>query len=815
MIKKYLLIGAVTVGMLCAAGIVRADDVAPCEPPDAEECQGPVLSAVSDILLTVSTPDGEAEATYSVTAEDAQDGPIEVSCDPVSGSLFPVGDTQVICTATDSHGNERSRSFFVTVQVEEAPEEEGFDIAASITLPNGCAVTDNTSAVHFYPTSTTTQYLAICALQEAIDENIVDTIAFSDFGIGLFVDSVNGVVAPANSYWQLQHNGVSADTGASLLPVTTGDTVSLVLMEYDPETFVDIGPMGYNVVLTIESLGETYMNVFVPNMCTVSATSSSDADVAADYNFPAESSPSDYLGVCALTAARNDGHVSNFGFIDFGFGLFLDSINEVATDSDFDPFWALSVNGEEAMVGITDVAVEIGDVLALTYAGDTPIVHTIRIIGTYEITAEESEEETPTDTGNTGGGGGGTSHLTFNVPSALAYLSSMQSSDGSFGSSMLSDWVAIAFAAGDPGEAKNTLGAHLTSSSPTLSSAIDYIRHAMALMALGINPYTGASTDYIAPIVTAYDGTQIGDAALENDDIFSLFPLTHAGYSSSDDMVQKIVAFIVSRQRDDGSWTGGVDMTAAAIQALSPLSSLPGVQNALTKAESYLRAQQQPNGGFSNSFATSWSMQAIAALGQQASSWAPSGFYPEDYLASLQQGDGGVETTSASSQTRIWATAYAIPAATGKTWHSLMNSFSKPTGTVAGASTGSATNTETATTTATSTQTVATSTPGVATSTPVAATSTVIAEIVADIQDEGAPQEAFTIRLAQATAPVQENKEITDIVETVPQTTEEATQQVAAAAAAGLDWNLLVLAFLALILFGIAGYIAFVRKYWR
>lgn len=346
--------------------------------------------------------------------------------------------------------------------------------------------------------------------------------------------------------------------------------------------------------------------------------------------------------------------------------------------------------------------------------------------------------ETPAPPPSSGGGGGGISHVLLNVSSALVYLTSKQQADGSFDSPLLTDWAAIAFASTESGAAKQSLRNYLLSTTPALSSVTDFERHAMALMALGVNPYSGTPSDYIAPIIDAFDGTQIGDASLDNDDIFALFPLLHAGYGTSDDIIQKTVAFIVSRQQANGAWDSSVDVTAAAIQALSQVTSLPNVGGALTKAEQYLHSQQQSNGGFGNSFSTSWALQAIAALNQSTSSWMPSGYNPNDYLASLQQGDGGLEPTSIDVQTRTWATEYAIPASLGKTWSSLLQSFAKPasaTGSVGGAVLGA------------STSTVATTTSPTATSTPeiIATSTSSIVTIESTTASTSSPQAATAI----------------------------------------------------------------------
>ncbi len=340
-------------------------------------------------------------------------------------------------------------------------------------------------------------------------------------------------------------------------------------------------------------------------------------------------------------------------------------------------------------------------------------------------TTTDATSAPPVDNPPPTGGGGGISHFQLNVPNALAYLVSKQHADGSFDSAVLTDWAAIAFAASDPGAPKELLKNYLLSSTPPLSSVTDYERHAMALMALGIDPYSGTSINYIGHITEAFDGTQIGDVHLDNDDIFALFPLLRAGYFASDEIIQKTTSFILSAQNTNGAWDASVDMTAAAIQALSQVTSLPNVSAALTKAESYLRSQQKFNGGLDNSFSTGWTLQAIAALNQTTATWAPSGYNPNDYLASLQQSDGGLEPTSSDAQTRIWATEYAIPASLGKPWSSLLQSFPKPAGPTTsggGAVLGTSTSTvatTSATTTATSSPIVATTTQPVATSTPV------------------------------------------------------------------------------------------------
>ncbi|MFA7302305.1 MAG: prenyltransferase/squalene oxidase repeat-containing protein [Candidatus Paceibacterota bacterium] len=411
-------------------------------------------------------------------------------------------------------------------------------------------------------------------------------------------------------------------------------------------------------------------------------------------------------------------------------------VEEFGFDAGFNGVWNPSVDADVTIVDTHQQTGADGTVEFVPASTDTLLVSASKsgfIAATLVLEPEPAAAVASTtatttpavDTGSVAGGGGGgggsggasaTVQATFSVPRALSYLLSKQRSDGSYGSLFLSDWAAIALAAGEMGNA--ALRDYLRAA-PALASVTDYERHAMALMASGINPYTGTAIDYISPIVAKFDGTQIGDANLDNDDIFALIPLLHAGYSDRDAIIKKTVAFILSEQGADGSWDASVDMTAAAVQALAEVDSLPGVSDALSQAKSYLRAHQQPDGGFSNSFSTSWALQAAAALGEQTSAWALGGRTGVDYLASLQQDDGGIEPVSASEQNRVWATTYAVPGALGKTWSEILHSFDKPAasaGTPAGAVLGAASSTLEAAASATTT--------------PVVATTTVAAEVV-------------------------------------------------------------------------------------
>jgi hypothetical protein len=297
-----------------------------------------------------------------------------------------------------------------------------------------------------------------------------------------------------------------------------------------------------------------------------------------------------------------------------------------------------------------------------------------------QVPEDTQGEDDSADTGGSIGNGNNQNESELNVLKALEFLQTNQRSNGSFGSDLYTDWATLAItAAPDSLGMRSKVGNYLLSHDPSLQNITDYERHSMALMALGIDPYSGTDTNYIEEISERFDGEQIGDDGLVNDDIFALFPLLRAGYDEGDDIIKKTVAFIVSRQGGNGAWESP-DLTAASIQALSEVRSLPGVNSSLNNARSYLKNIQGNDcsfGSFGNGFTTSWVIQAIIALGEDVDSWSKAGCTPHSYLASLQQDDGGVGETALGSDARIWATSYAITAAMERAWISLLEEFSK------------------------------------------------------------------------------------------------------------------------------------------
>jgi len=108
---------------------VGADEVGQAGPPP--DTTPPVLLLPADI--TVEAPDLlGALVAYAVSATDDTDPAPSFSCAPGSSSLFPVGATQVLCSARDAAGNASQGTFLVTVlaPVDDPPSSPG-DLAVA------------------------------------------------------------------------------------------------------------------------------------------------------------------------------------------------------------------------------------------------------------------------------------------------------------------------------------------------------------------------------------------------------------------------------------------------------------------------------------------------------------------------------------------------------------------------------------------------------------------------------------------------------------------------------------------------------------
>jgi hypothetical protein len=100
----------------------------------------PVVTAPADQTAEGNTLGGWL-SSYGSTATDAEDGPLAAPCVPAPGSILPVGQTIVVCTATDSAGATGSAWFRMNVTDTTAPSLAGVPTGAAGDTPDPAGAT--------------------------------------------------------------------------------------------------------------------------------------------------------------------------------------------------------------------------------------------------------------------------------------------------------------------------------------------------------------------------------------------------------------------------------------------------------------------------------------------------------------------------------------------------------------------------------------------------------------------------------------------------------------------------------------------------
>jgi hypothetical protein len=111
---------------------------------DLVDVTPPVISVPASVVVNATSAAG-AVVSFAASAVDDVDGSVAVACSPTSGSVFPIGTTQVTCTASDAAGNEASASF--DVHVKGAAEQLDDLIDRVNSIGPGSSLTDQLTEV--------------------------------------------------------------------------------------------------------------------------------------------------------------------------------------------------------------------------------------------------------------------------------------------------------------------------------------------------------------------------------------------------------------------------------------------------------------------------------------------------------------------------------------------------------------------------------------------------------------------------------------------------------------------------------------------
>jgi hypothetical protein len=233
---------------------------------------------------------------------------------------------------------------------------------------------------------------------------------------------------------------------------------------------------------------------------------------------------------------------------------------------------------------------------------------------------------------------------------------------------------------------------HLESVAETSYPTTDYAKAILALAAVGENPTSFGNTDYVAKLKSYYDGNQMGDVGLVNDDIWSILSLASVYQADSAEAVAA-KNFLLANQNADGGWgyaVGGdsdTNDTAAAIMALTE-AGVSSADMAIANAINYFQSLQNDDGGFpynpvwgsdSDSGSDAWVISALYKIGQNPTAWDKGGNNPVTHLESLQDTDGGYWWVGVSDWNNKAMTPYAVIALSGKSFPVAYYEIPQPT----------------------------------------------------------------------------------------------------------------------------------------
>ena len=132
-------VGATTVG--CTATDARHNSGVASFTVTVTDTAPAVVTVPANATVEATGPSG-AVFSYTASATDNVDGPVPVICAPASGSTFPLGGTNVSCTAMDAHHNAGVASFTVTVTDTTPPViTVPANTSLEATAPTGAALT--------------------------------------------------------------------------------------------------------------------------------------------------------------------------------------------------------------------------------------------------------------------------------------------------------------------------------------------------------------------------------------------------------------------------------------------------------------------------------------------------------------------------------------------------------------------------------------------------------------------------------------------------------------------------------------------------
>jgi predicted extracellular nuclease len=158
------------------------------------------VNVPADHTAEAAGPDGAVVSYEAPSATDNLDTAVVVACSPVSGSLFPLGNTGVTCSAQDAAGNPAEASFTVSVVDTTAPVlTVPGDITGEATSADGRVVSFTATATDAVTTSPAVDCTPASGSTFAVGDTVVTCAAADAAGnvaTGTFTVTVTSTSAP-------------------------------------------------------------------------------------------------------------------------------------------------------------------------------------------------------------------------------------------------------------------------------------------------------------------------------------------------------------------------------------------------------------------------------------------------------------------------------------------------------------------------------------------------------------------------------------------------------------------------------------------
>jgi hypothetical protein len=190
-----------------------------------QDVGSPVVTVPADIIT------GNPVVTFTASAVDAVNGSVPVTCDPASGSTFPIGTTVVFCYAYDAQLNLGMATFNVTVTngpvltlpaniVVECTGSAGTPVSFTVTATDNATISCTPASGSAFPLGTTT---VNCTATASTDPTPTTSGSFTVTVGDTTPPQISGVTATPNSLWPPDKTMRAVTIGVSIVDVCSSN----------------------------------------------------------------------------------------------------------------------------------------------------------------------------------------------------------------------------------------------------------------------------------------------------------------------------------------------------------------------------------------------------------------------------------------------------------------------------------------------------------------------------------------------------------------------------------------------------------------